>query len=84
MRLRENEIQSIKTIFRDIFKDGEIYLFGSRVDDSKKGGDIDLYISTKNRDNLAQKKIKFAGRVMRAIMMVFSSDLYSRLRICFL
>jgi predicted nucleotidyltransferase len=67
MRLRENEIQSIKTIFRDIFKDGEIYLFGSRVDDSKKGGDIDLYISTKNRDNLAQKKIKFAGRVMRAI-----------------
>ena len=46
MRLNENEIKSIKETFIKIFKDGEIYLFGSRLDDNIKGGDIDLYIET--------------------------------------
>ena len=44
MRLSSYEIKSIKNSFIEIFEGGDIYLFGSRVDDSKKGGDIDLYI----------------------------------------
>jgi len=44
MRLTTKEIQAIKKVFQEVFSDGKIYLFGSRVDDSKKGGDIDLYI----------------------------------------
>jgi len=44
MRLTEFEINSIKNTFNDLFVDGKIYLFGSRVDDTKKGGDIDLFI----------------------------------------
>ena len=28
----------------EIFHSGDIYLFGGRVDDTKKGADIDLYI----------------------------------------
>jgi len=44
MRLTKYEIDCIKKTFIKVFREGEIYLFGSRVDDSKRGGDIDLYI----------------------------------------
>jgi predicted nucleotidyltransferase len=44
MRLTQNEKDSIKKTFLEVFGEGEIYLFGSRVDDSKRGGDIDLFI----------------------------------------
>jgi predicted nucleotidyltransferase len=60
MRLTTFEIttiqQNAKTIFGYVTK---VYLFGSRVDDSKKGGDIDLYVVPENQDNLHEKKIKF-------------------------
>ena len=32
-----------------------VTLFGSRVKDDKKGGDIDFYIEPKNRDTLYEK-----------------------------
>ena len=41
MRLNQNYIRVIKQAFFEVFNKGDIYLFGSRVDDSKKGGDID-------------------------------------------
>ena len=44
MRLTKNEIDTIKETFYEVFKEGEVYLFGSRVDNNKKGGDIDLFI----------------------------------------
>ena len=47
MRLTQNEVKIIKyNILRDI-KDAKIILFGSRVDDDKKGGDIDIFVETK-------------------------------------
>jgi len=55
MRLTKHEITSIKKVFKDIFKDGKIYLFGSRVDDSKKGGDIDLYIKLSYSLNIKER-----------------------------
>ena len=67
MRLKNNEIQAIKTTFNKIFKDGTIYLFGSRIDDTKKGGDIDLYISTPNKKDLVSKKIDFLVQLKRKI-----------------
>ncbi len=67
MRLSDKEVQAIKDCFRNIFHSGEIYLFGSRVDDSKKGGDIDLYIRTDEREDLAYKKIKFLTSLKREI-----------------
>ncbi len=59
MRLTTYEQESIKNTFSDIFKNGEIYLFGSRIDDNKKGGDIDLYIHPIDFNNLSNKKINF-------------------------
>jgi predicted nucleotidyltransferase len=67
MRLTQKELNSIKTTFNNIFQEGTIYLFGSRVDDTKKGGDIDLYISTKTKDDLVKKKIDFLVSLKREI-----------------
>jgi predicted nucleotidyltransferase len=79
MRLKPHYIHSIKKYFLQIFTDGEIYLFGSRIDDSKKGGDIDLYLVVEDPSNLFEKKIKFLARLKRElgeqkIDIVFNTD----------
>ena len=67
MRITKKQLHAIKTNFKSFFHDGDIYLFGSRVDDSIKGGDIDLYISTINRETLVHKKIQFLAKLKREI-----------------
>lgn len=52
MRLIQYDIYNIKNNFYTIFNKGRILLFGSRVDDSLKGGDIDLYLGIFSRDRL--------------------------------
>jgi predicted nucleotidyltransferase len=79
VRLPKHYQKVIKEKFREFFGEGEIYLFGSRVDDSKRGGDIDLYLELKNHNNLFKKKIKFLSRVKREIGeqkidVVFNTD----------
>ncbi len=44
MRLKHKDIQHIKDVVKEYDPDAQIYLFGSRADDTKKGGDIDLLI----------------------------------------
>lgn len=47
MRLTENQRQAIKSaVTRVIGAGSRVWLFGSRVDDRKRGGDIDLLIET--------------------------------------
>jgi predicted nucleotidyltransferase len=61
MRITENEITAIKKLAQKIFGKGTIvYLFGSRIDDNKKGGDIDLFITNKEKSNLTiLSKVEF-------------------------
>lgn len=51
MRLADNEIDAIKQAFIHSFAPTDhLWIFGSRTDDSKKGGDIDLYVETQETD----------------------------------
>lgn len=79
MRLLPYYQETIKKYFVEFFGNGEIYLFGSRADDNKKGGDIDLYFVLKEHSNLFEKKLKFLSRVKRElgeqkIDIVFNTD----------
>ena len=44
MRLTIKEISAIKNNILNFDKDAKIYLFGSRVNDNAKGGDIDVLV----------------------------------------
>jgi predicted nucleotidyltransferase len=58
MRLSDGERMQIKTIIASTFGNGaEVWLFGSRVDDSKRGGDVDLYVTGANAADLYQARI---------------------------
>jgi len=67
MRLSVFEVQSILNTFHEVFGNGKVYLFGSRIDDTQKGGDIDLYFATDNRENLYEKKIDFLVKIQQKI-----------------
>ena len=44
MRLTDEKIRFLKSTILSILPNAKVYLFGSRVDDSKKSGDIDILI----------------------------------------
>ena len=49
MRLSPKETQAIRQVLLNEDPQGRIYLFGSRINDEKKGGDIDVFFeSSKN------------------------------------
>ena len=55
MRLTEFEQQTIRDTVRRFLPNATVYLYGSRVDDRKRGGDIDLMIV--NPEPVARKTI---------------------------
>ncbi len=65
LRLTESEIKIIKQTVQALDDQSKIYLFGSRVDSSKKGGDIDLLILSKklNYDDKLHLKMQLFERI---------------------
>jgi len=70
IRLSESEISIMKNLFKKHFQFGDaLWVFGSRADQTKRGGDIDLYIETNYSEaSMAiRKKIEFLSDLKFAI-----------------
>jgi predicted nucleotidyltransferase len=68
MRLTAEEIDSIRKATEICFgKASKVFLFGSRVYDHKRGGDIDLYIQPEQQDGLFNRKIQMLTMLYEAI-----------------
>ena len=66
MRLSERLKSLIKEGIAKSFGDIEIYLFGSRVDDTKKGGDIDIALRVNmTKEEFRRKKSIFIASLLR-------------------
>jgi len=77
MRLTNSEIQAIEKAIYSLDHDAAIYLFGSRADDSRKGGDIDLLIISKNltfSDKIKIKKSIFEHIDEQKIDLIIAKD----------
>lgn len=55
MRITEKEVKVLKDRLKSLSSEAKLYLFGSRVDDNKKGGDIDLLVIS---NKLSKKDIR--------------------------
>ena len=58
MRLKPLEIAAIRTTVISLDENASVYLFGSRVDDTKRGGDIDLLIISDKLTGDDRRRIK--------------------------
>lgn len=69
MRISNDELRIIKSLAEKYFGENcSVYIFGSRVDDSKRGGDIDIYVETDlDKDVILNAKIKFLVDLKTAI-----------------
>lgn len=80
MRLSEHERHIIREATAEVFGPGtQVMLFGSRVDDAKRGGDIDLFVEASNSTDIMMKKIRLAAQLQmrlgeQKIDIVVASD----------
>ncbi|MDP2208325.1 MAG: nucleotidyltransferase domain-containing protein [Bacteroidota bacterium] len=48
MRLLKKEIEIVKSVILGLIPDAEVYIFGSKIYDIAKGGDIDILVISEN------------------------------------
>jgi len=73
IRLNQEEIDIIKKIIQDVFGESEIYIFGSRTDLSKRGGDVDIFVIPEKNEELFEKKIK--AKIMLKDALLRNTDI---------
>lgn len=70
VRLSAHDLAAVERVFKKNFLHGDaLWLFGSRADLSRKGGDIDLYVETNAASVAKASKMrsKFIGELEQAI-----------------
>ena len=71
MRLQPTEQEAIRSACRDTLPVGSrVRLFGSRLDDTRRGGDIDLLIEFPQplpAEELVARRTRFAARLYRVL-----------------
>ena len=65
MRLTREQVAGVRRAVTETFGDGgEVWLFGSRVDDRGRGGDIDLYIESEGTPaELLDRELRLYARL---------------------
>jgi predicted nucleotidyltransferase len=59
MRLSQEQTHLIKKAIERAFEpDACVWLFGSRTDDTRRGGDIDLYVETRHPELLRELRCR--------------------------
>ncbi len=67
MRLTQTQQAAIRnTVAHIMGEDARVWLFGSRVDDAARGGDIDLYIEA---DHIVPNRVQALCRLEGALVM---------------
>lgn len=82
MRISEEDIFIIKSTILKYIQNAKIILFGSRIDDNKKGGDIDILVQTDESISLKQElkilaEIELKG-ISRKIDLLFQTTYYKK------
>ena len=78
MRLLPQEVSLLKEKLALLSKTAKLYLFGSRVDDTKKGGDIDLLVVSDEitKKDLRKLRIEFFKKFGEQKMDIILDDGY--------
>ena len=83
MRLTETEVSKIKSLTHTIVWESKIYIFGSRIDETKEGGDIDIFLIPKSYENMVYKqyllKSKLEDSVFKPIDIVVANNLDTKI-----
>jgi predicted nucleotidyltransferase len=68
MRLTEHERATIRRVVQAHFgAESRVWLFGSRTDDDRRGGDIDLYVETPRSEGIVAAKLETLRELRQAL-----------------